>query len=150
MASIKLLSINTEQPKPALNPKYKNLAKKRHNQKKIFQESEDVSMFLSAMGHNLGSAILMPNKRRREVSQNKQNNLTVADSNTSTWNAGEESVLEDIEEGENPFEGRRFGITKKGQARRNISDQIVLAGKNYPSCGKGFNKKFKNCSFPLM
>ena len=65
------------------------------------------------MGHNLGSAILMGNKRRREVTASKKSNPTIGDSNTSTWHANEDSILEDMEEGENPLKAEKLVLQKE-------------------------------------
>ena len=141
MGAIKLLSVRNGQPQPAQNPRYKNLAQKRLNQKKIFQESEDIPAFLATMGHNLGAAMLMGNKKRYLESRAKKS-IPQTDIDTSTWHAQEEPVLEVMEDGENPYENRVIGITKKGQEKISAED-VPLTKKKCPSCGKGFNRTSK-------
>ena len=63
------------------------------------------------------------------------------DNDVSSWQAQEESVLHDMEEGDNPYSGRRVGISKKTQEREELRSEQWWRGAMCPSCNHGFTAR---------
>ena len=57
------------------------------------------------------------------------------------WHAKEMTVVEEMEQGENPFKDRVIGVTKKGQIEKKSNEnKDEIKGKKCSSCLRGFNK----------
>ena len=55
------------------------------------------------MGHNVVSSTLVGRKTDLKESQDPNNIIDEVENDTSPWQAHEESVLEEMEEGDNPY-----------------------------------------------
>ena len=115
-------------PGPRRLKTQKTMATKRTNIKTNYENArgmngadrqELVSEFLSHMGHNVVSSTLVGRNTDLRDSQDPNNVIEDEfDNDVSSWQAQEKSVLHDMEEGDNPYSGRRVGISKKNSRKR--------------------------------
>ena len=137
-------------PGPRKLIKHKTNVKKRTNLKQNYQNAkamegadrqELVGEFLSNMGHNVVSSTLVGRKTDLRDSQDPNNMIDSVDNDTSAWQVNEESVLEEMEEGDNPYSGRRVGISRKKQEDEELRSQQWWRGAKCPSCKCGFTAR---------
>ena len=123
---IKMVEAVVGEPKPRQQVKYRKNKKKRTNLKINFEKAKRmrgvnlpklVGEYLSVMGHNVITATMIG--RNTELSDSQDPNHVIHEDESgdmSYWQNLDESVEVDIEEGENPYEGRKIGVTKRMQA----------------------------------
>ena len=108
---------------PRQQVKHRKLAQKRINIKTTYEkdrETEGIDKnellgdFLSAMGHNVVSSTLVGRMNDRTLSENPHNIIEEGDSHNdiSSWQILDEQPEIEIMEGENPYQGRRVGVSR--------------------------------------
>ena len=103
-----------------------------------------IGEYLSIMGHNVISSTLVGSLTDRKESQNPDNVIEENADDVSFWQAVDETVLDEMEEGENPYIGRKIGVTKRVQEREQERALEWWRNSICPSCKKGFNSKSSN------
>ena len=66
MATYKMVESEVGKPRPVQRSKYKELARRRLNLKKIYQQGKDLDQHLTGMGHTLSVATLVPGNKIKE------------------------------------------------------------------------------------
>ena len=77
----------------------------------------------------------------QKESQNPNNVIEENADEVSFWQAVDETIVEEMEEGENPYNGRKIGVSKKVQEREEERALQWWRNAICPSCQKGFNCK---------
>ena len=95
------------------------------------------------MGHNVVSFTLVGRMNDRTLSENPQNIIEEGDSHNdiSSWQILDEQPEIEIMEGENPYQGRRVGVSRPVQERNEERAQQWWRGAMCPSCSKGFTSR---------
>ena len=128
LAEHKKCEAKVGQPKARQQVKHRNKAEKRLNLKQNYEKaktmrnvnmSQLVGEYLSIMGHNVISATLVGRITDVQDSQDPNHIIEENESdNVSFWQDLEKSIIEEMNEGENPYEGRKVGISKKSPRKR--------------------------------
>ena len=138
-------------PKPRKLKKHKTMADTRSDLKVNYQKArkmrnvnvaELVGEYLSIMGHNVISATMVGRLTDVQESQSTSDpNENEDENNVSSWLIHENSVLDDVFECENPYIGRKVGVSKRVQEEQEIRATQWWRGAVCPSCKKGFNSR---------
>ena len=134
--------------KPRAQPKYKTLAKRRLQMKKMYLEEKrkgnaDIGSFLANMGHNIMASLFCGKSNEVKKTVNPRTSLIYesgSNHDVSTWVPELELELSTLEQDENPFSERRIGQTKRKQDEIEKRSKVSWIGKKCPSCGHGFNR----------
>ena len=138
-------------PGPRQQKKHRTKADKRVNLKTNYEKAKTmrnvnlkklIGEYLSTMGHNVISSTLVGSLTDQQQSQDPNNIIEEEDlDDASFWQVVEESMIEDFEEGDHPYNDRRIGITKKTQEKEEERAMHWWRCSICPSCKKGFNSK---------
>ena len=106
--------------------------------------------YLADMSQNVNSAIMKVHKHQYKVAQGPKHIIeNDGEGDISTWNQFQTSIPDIKEQHENPFDGRKIGISKKVQEEMALKDSQWWTGsKKCPGCGDGFTKQSSvtNCT----
>ena len=151
LAEHKTAEAKVAESRPRKIMKHQTMSKRRHNLKSNYEKAkkmrnvnihELVGEYLSIMGHNVISATMVGRLTDLSNSQDPNNVIENEESNdVSTWQVHENSVLDEIFECENPYQGRKVGISRKNQEQEEIRAEQWWRKAICPSCKKGFNSK---------
>ena len=99
--------------------------------------------YLADMSQNVNSAIMKVHKHQYKVAQGPKHIIeNDGEVDISTWNQFQTSIPDIKEQHENPFDGRKIGISKKVQEEMALKDSQWWTGsKKCPGCGDGFTKQ---------
>ena len=132
--------------KPRAQPKYKTLAKRRLQMKKMYLAEKrtgnpDMNSFLANMGHNLMSSLFCGKSNELKKTVNPRTSLIFENNHdVSTWVPEIENDLSVLEQEDNPYSHRIVGQTRRRQEHEEIISRIPWLGKKCPSCNNGFNR----------
>ena len=97
------------------------------------------------MGHIVITSTMIGRNTDLTESQDINNivNTSQEATNTSNWQVSDETQEKnELDFGENPYSGRRVGVSRKQQERlQSDSSEQWWRGKNCPSCGRGFTAR---------
>ena len=99
--------------------------------------------YMSDMAQNVTCATLKGNANDAKVAQGNAPLIEEeGEGDTSTWNQHDLTTPDVIETEDDPFKGRKIGISKKVQEKEDLKEaQWWKGNKKCPNCGKGFGKK---------
>ena len=123
--------------KPRAQPKYKTLAKRRLQMKKMYLEEKrkgnaDIGSFLANMGHNIMASLFCGKSNEVKKTVNPRTSLIYesgSNHDVSTWVPELELELSTLEQDENPFSERRIGQTKRKQDEIEKRSKVSWIGK---------------------
>ena len=137
-------------PGPRQQVKHRNMRNKRIKLKQNYEKakkmknvnvSKIIGEYLSIMGHNVISSTLVGSLTDQKESQNPNNVIEENADEISFWQAVDETIVEEMEEGENPYDGRKVGVSRRVQEREEERALQWWRNAICPSCQKGFNSK---------
>ena len=76
-----------------------------------------------------------------ENSEDPNNVIEEGSNNISNWQTQNETVLEVIDIGINPYEKRKVGVSKKTQEAKDMKEKHWWRGAKCPSCNHGFTSR---------
>ena len=147
LAEHKMCEAIIGEPKPRQQLKHRQNKKKRTNLKKNFEKAKQlknvdiiklVGEYLSVMGHNVISSTLVGRSTDLSNSQDPNHIIDDESNDASFWQVLDETLEEEMDEGDNPYAGRKVGVSKKVQER---NANQWWKGAICPSCNHGFNSK---------
>ena len=139
--------------KPRKMNKHKKMAHKRFDLKKSYENAKIaknvnikqlVGEYLSIMGHNIVSSTMIGRLTDIQYSQahtDDDNDQEVGETDVSSWQIHENTIVDEMFECENPYIGRKVGISKNTQEDQEARAEQWWRGAICPSCNKGFNSK---------
>ena len=147
LAEHKMCEAIIGEPKPRQQLKQRQNKKKHTNLKKNFEKAKKlknvditkiVGEYLSVMGHNVISSTLVGRSTDLSNSQDPNHIIDDESNDASFWQVLDETLEEEMDEGDNPYAGRKVGVSKKVQER---NANQWWKGAICPSCNHGFNSK---------
>ena len=134
--------------KPRSQRKYKELAQRRLKLKRVYEDEKkngkkDIGSFLSNIGHNVMVSAATGRLNEEKKTKDPRKSFIMGDDgnihNVSSWIPVEEPDLSIVEQGQNPYENRQVGKTKRTQEKE-ACPRIPWLQKKCPKCKCGFNK----------
>ena len=116
LAEHKMTESRVGEPKSRKQVKQRNKQQKRINMKRNYEKSKQmrnvnlnklIGEYLSTMGNNVISATLVGRKSDPTNSQDPNNLIEEDGNDASFWQIVETSIVEEMDEGENPYAGRK-------------------------------------------
>ena len=152
MAEHKAAEAVVANPGPRKQVAQRGQAKKRHQLKENYMKARQmrgadrsklVGEFLCIMGHNVITSTMIGRNTNLEYSEDPNNVIEENSNNISNWQILNESNLEEIDEGENPYKHRKVGVSKKTQEKQQMESSQWWRGAKCPSCNTGFTSRSK-------
>jgi hypothetical protein len=119
------------------------LKRNYNTQKKLLgaDKAQLAKEYFSNMGRNIVSAALVWHKNSLRQTQDENEIIEhEGESNDSSWNGHEDSLLQVLEKGTDPYAGRKFGVSKRVQEAMTLRAKQWWKESKYPSCKKGFQE----------
>ena len=150
LAEFKSIEARVGELGPRQLKKHKRQAGKRLQLKRNFETAKRlrgadikslVGEYLSIMGYNVVSSTMYDRTTDIPISSNRENIIEVGDVNTSNWQVEDDTIDEEIEQGDNPYSGRQVGISARQQEENQVRSGQWWRGATCPSCRKGFTAR---------